>query len=397
MHAGEDTHMPDQEFDLDAYMTSKQKLDFDPELGRGTITFIPGDPPAGGNALLVDDRGRDVFAVDAILDDIALDGAPPELYPLIPPVVFRWCNIPDRLRSEIALKLRNSRVVYDETHPKAAAATERNRAWSRVVLWYLTTTLAGNVPIEARLADDNGAFQTLMADDLIKPSDKAVMSLRNAYITNFSVIGMRIVNTHMPAERPNLGPLIASMKPNVAGFLRDFRKSIPFPRHLLGRPAPKSNDLWAVHANWLTILFAFGRSTEAQRAVLFNELLTADRHGSIMVSLGDNIISGTFVHPSRGQVLRDRQCGGFILEMIVRGLVAVDLEARTVRLTAEGANLLATMATLEDSFRYWEFIDRHDDTVDPDSLPSAHEWIMEFFNSMKTIADKVADHKDIAE
>jgi hypothetical protein len=113
-----------------------------------------------------------------------------------------------------------------------------------------------------------------------------------------------------------------------------------------------------------------------------------------MVSLGDNIISGTFVHPSRGQVLRDRQCGGFILEMIVRGLVAVDLEARTVRLTAEGANLLATMATLEDSFRYWEFIDRHDDILDPDRLPSAHEWIIEFFTKMKTIADEVAKKRD---
>jgi hypothetical protein len=396
MHAGEDTHMPDQEFDLDAYMTSKQKLDFDPELGRGTITFIPGDPPAGGNALLVDDRGRDVFAVDAILDDIALDGAPPELYPLIPPVVFRWCNIPDRLRSEIALKLRNSRVVYDETHPKAAAATERDRAWSRVVMWYLATTLAGNVPIEAHLVEDKDTVTKVMADDLIRPSDKAVMSLRNAFITNFSVIGMRIVNAHMPADRPELVPFIDSVKPKVARFLRDLRKSIPFPRHLPGRPTPKSNDLWAIHPNWLTILFAFGRSTEAQRAVLFNELLTA-RHGSILVSLGDNIISDTFVHPRRGQVLRNRRTGRFILEMIVRGFVAVDLKARTVRLTAEGTNLLANMAPIEDSFRYWEFIDRHDDTVDPDSLPSAHEWIMEFFNSMKTIADKVADHKDIAE
>jgi hypothetical protein len=116
-----------------------------------------------------------------------------------------------------------------------------------------------------------------------------------------------------------------------------------------------------------------------------------------MVSLGDNIISGTFVHPSRGQVLRSRQCGGSILDMIVRGFVAVDLEARTVRLTSEGANLLATMAPLEDSFRYWEFIDRHDDTVDPDRLPSAHEWIIEFFTRMKTIAEEVATNKDAAE
>jgi hypothetical protein len=387
--------MTDEAFDLEAYLASNQKLEFDPELARETITFIPGDPPPGFNPTLAGEREAKVFYVNAILDSASLNEAPYEMYPFIPPTILRWRGISARKRADIASRLLNSRIVYDETHPRATIDTNRDLAWSRVLIWYLVTTIAGNVPVEVR-RDGDHVGTTVMADDLIRASDKAVMSLRNSFMTNFGAIGMRIVQAHMPTQRPDLEAFTASVTPGVRKFVRDCSGWSRFAAEASERPF-KSFDLWVAHASWLKILFAFGKSTEPQRSVLFHELTKAERHEKIVATLGDSVVSDTFVHPDRGQVLRNRECGGFILEMIVRGFVAVDMEAKTIRLTDEGHSLVSALSPLEDSFRYWEFIDRDDDTVDPDRLASAHAWIIEFFTAMKKIADEVVPNKDATE
>lgn len=381
--------MTGERFDLDAYVASNKKLDFDTELGKTTVTFIPGDPPSGRSPSVQGADGS-VFFIDAILDSIVLDEAPYDAYPFVPPVIMGWKGIASRQRSEIAHKLLNSHIVYDEAHPKATADGDRDLAWARVLMWYLVTSIAGNVPIEVRFKGSEDAA-TMLADDLIEPEDKALMSLRNAFMTNFSVIGMKIVNAHMPAERPDIRAFSAATRPGVNKFLRDCSAWIRFPAG-----ESKNFDLWAAHANWLNVLFAFAKSTEAQRSVLFRELLTAEKHGTIIATLGDNIVSDTFVHPGRGQVLRDRQCGGFILEMIVRGLLSADMEAKTVHLTDEGRALISTLSPLEDRYRYLEFMHSHDDKVALDLLPEAHDWIIEFFTEMKKIEGE-ATNKDSAE
>ncbi|MNU27009.1 hypothetical protein D3C71_153940 [compost metagenome] len=381
--------MTDERFDLDAYVASKRKLDFDPELGKATVTFVPG-APRRIRTPQAPDEPEGVFFIEAILDSLVLDEAPYDAYPFVPPVILGWKSISSRQRAEVAHKLLNSHIVYDETHPKATADGDRDLAWARVLMWYLVTTIAGNVPIKVCLKGSEDAA-TILADDLIEPEDKAVMSLRNAYMTNFSVIGMKIVNAHMPAERPDIRAFSAATRPGVNKFLRDCSAWIRFPAG-----ERKNFDLWAAHANWLNILLAFAKSTEAQRSVLYRELLTAENHETIIATLGDNIVSDTFVHPARGQVLRDRHCGGFILEMIVRGLLSADMEAKTVNLTDEGRALISTLSPLEDRYRYLEFMHSHDDKVALDRLPEAHEWIIEFFTEMKKIAG-APTNKDSAE
>lgn len=381
--------MTDERFDLDAYVGSKRKLDFDPELGKATVTFIPGYPPSGREPSVQGADGS-VFFIDAILDSAVLDEAPYDAYPFVPPVILGWKGISSRQRAEIAHKLLNSHIVYDETHPKATEDGDRDLAWARVLMWYLVTTIAGNVPIKVCLRGREDSA-TILADDLIEQEYKAVMSLRSAFMTNFSVIGMKIVNAHMPAERPDIRAFSAATSPGVSKFLRDCSAWIRFPAG-----ERKNFDLWTAHASWLNILFAFAKSTEAQRSVLYRELLTAQNHDTIIATLGDNIVSDTFVHPDRGQVLRDRHCGGFILDMIIRGLLSVDMDAQTVRLTDEGRALISTLSPLEDRHRYLEFMHSHHDKVALDRLPEAHDWIIEFFTEMKKIAGE-ATNKEFAE
>jgi hypothetical protein len=364
--------MQDATADLELLLADRGRLSFDPALGKPTLTLVPGTSYGGRN-------DPDVYHVDRIIDDAIPNDLPYEAYPFIPPVMFGWSGWTQNKRSEIANKLLHSSVRYDELHHQAGTTRGSNSAWSRSMAWYLVTRIAGNVEIEVRLKDEpEKGFCRILADDLITPETKAMISLRNAYMTNFSVIGTRVLRAHMPMTLPDIGPARNAFAKEAADFIRTSRQWIQKERPF---------ELWAAHSCWLEIFFAFVRSSPEQRAVLFHEFRTVPKFNDMVVSLGDTIISGSFVDASRGQVIRKQYAAEPVVEMIARGFVEVKPEAMTLELTDAGRNLAVTLADLEEHFLYRKFMVLDDYAVDPEDLPAAHEWLLDFFRRMKAIAD----------
>lgn len=394
--------MTEETFDLDTYMASKGTLDFDPTCGRRTITLVPGRP---GREKLKGVDARDLLFPDNLVDDILFDDAPFDAYPLTTSATFGWKGISDKEKAQTAVAILGSDIVYDELHPLAELGDDDDNTWSRTLAWYLVTRLAGNVKIRVRfrfkrpseLKDyvndtlsmlDFKGFATIDADTLIPPDIKAVAALRNTFMSNFNAIGLRIIRAHMPANLPRLSDIQPHLSEESSKLLQSFRSCINQKRPF---------DHWAAHPSWLKAFFAFGKSTPEQRAVLYHILATSDKPMEAKVSIGDDIIGRSYVDAARGQVIRGVYVIEPIIDMISRGLLVIDSIARTLDFNESGHTLLETLKPLEPEFRYLEFFQTRDYKVDPDVLPHAQAWALDFFRSLKEIASQISEVSEAKE
>ena len=385
----------DETFDLDAYLASKGALDFEPELGRKTVTLVPGSP---GKDRLEKVDVRDLLFPDRLVKDLLFDDAPYEAYPLIPPAAFGWKEISRQKKAQTATAILAADIFYDEHHPLAGEGPDFDLSWSRATAWYLITRIAGNVRIKVRLnnpgRNGDAFFDTLKilnfpdgyveidADDLISIGQKEMAALRNAYMSNFSVIGIQLVRAHTPCVLPDL----ASITPHLSGEAEKFLECC---RTYIRRPKPQDN--WTSQPSWLTAFFAFGNSTQEQRCVLYLILATDANPRKAKVSLGDQIIGSAYVDATRGQGVRETYVVEPVLDMLSRGLVAIDPALKSLELTEHGRALLATLKPVEAEFRYREFFAHDGRGLEPGCLPTAQSWILEFFGKLKTMAAAPAE------
>lgn len=360
-------------------LEGRGRLSFDPDQGRPTVTLVPGDKKL--------DKAQDTSLIrpDTLLEDVTIDDIEESAYPLIPPPIFGWKHWKsERTRSQAAHAVKTSKIFYDEFHPAATRDVPKDLLYSRTMAFYLVYQIAGDVPIKVRLADMASLDsvereETIPVTELLTNSQKAMLSLRNAFMVNFKAIGMRILRAHMPTTPVDVSATVAALKPKVGRLLRSFSKEAY---------EEKPRDLWASHASWLTAFNQFCESGDRQRFVLYHEIAAAEEITRITASIGKNVVGGSFIDPERGQILRGRYILEPILDMVARGFIKADIDGKTFSLTDSGFQLHQALAPLKDDLRYYAFVDKDRDEVDPARIDEAHAWVIEFFTKARDIADK---------
>lgn len=366
--------------DTESLLTEKGTLSYDPDQGLRTLKIIPGErvgcSPDGS-----------LLHVDELLEDATIDELPETAYPLIPPVIFEWRSRQSvKMRAQAAHSIKTSKIFYDEFHAGVTRDFPQDLLYSRAIAWYLVTRIAGDVQVKVRLANLGDlkselaeTYETISASELLTDAQKAMLSLRNAYMVNFKGVCMRILHAHMPGTAGDVSATVEALKPKIGRLLKG-----------LSKEAYDTNprDLWASHASWFLAFTEFCESSEHQRAVLFREIMAAEEITRITASLGGTVVGGSLVDPDRGQILRGRYILEPILDMIARGFIEANLKNKTLCLTGNGFKLHQALAPLKDDFWYYSFVDKDRDEVDPARIDDALAWIIEFFTKAKAIADR---------
>jgi hypothetical protein len=382
------------EFDLQTHLASKGHLDFDPEAAKPMVIMVPGRQR--GKSISV--RGEShVINVTKAMTDLLIDDVPYEHFPFVPQIVFDWSDASEETRAHIGTALGRSSILYDELDVDVEKEiTEDDAKYSRVLAWYLITRTVGDFEIDARLRifgerrdleTDPPPIRKMMASELVEDVDIGTIIIRNAYMTNFNKIGMRIVRAFMSPSKPD----VRSLKRNFKGVMADYV------RHMAecAYQKPKASDLWASHGSWLPVLLEFSNSTAAQRAVAFEEITSADNPAKTRISLGSRIIGGSYVDPGR-DLLWFRYVAEPLLDMITRGLIECDTSNRMLALTDRGRKTADAFRPLEELLHSGEFRRRRGD-VAPEKIDLAEGWTMELFTRMKAIADDLPANIDNAE
>ncbi|NTF18252.1 hypothetical protein G6L37_07515 [Agrobacterium rubi] len=383
--------MTDEIFDLDRYLESKGGLEYDLEQARGFVTLVPGSPDKD-KVSGIDER--DILFPDLLVTDLLHDDAPYDAYPFFGPTTFGWNNGTPTKHAKVAATILGGRLRYDEYHELAGAGSDFDYMWSRTMVWYLVKNLAGDVEIEVRLRTpkdydserrSKGAFVTINIDDILNPDFKSLVATRNAYMSNFNVIGCKIIRQHQPDTLPSINAFQSQLAPEAWKFLKACRRYISVSPYF---------ELWTSHYSWLCTFFAFARSTEEQRAVLYHQLSTGSNPLKAPLSLGENIIGRSYVDPLRGPVSKRIYVAEPILDMLSRGFLTLDAESRTVSITEHGRSLHNAFTPVEQDFRLYDFVSLSDEGLSISNLIGAKEWLLSFFEKLKLIADAAAQTKD---
>lgn len=365
--------------DTESLLSEKGTLSYDPDQGPRTLKIIPGERIGSSPDGLL-------LHVDELLEDATINELPETAYPLIPPVIFAWRSRQSpRMRAQAAHSIKTSNIFYDEFHAGVTREFPQDLLYSRAIAWYLVTRIAGDVPVKVRLANLGDlkselaeTYETISASELLTASQKAMLSLRNAYMVNFRGICLRILHAHMPGTPSDVSATAEALKPKIGRLLKGLSKEAY---------GTNPRDLWASHASWFLAFTEFCESSEHQRAVLFREIMAAEEITRITASIGGTVVGGSLVDPNRGQILRGRYILEPILDMIARGFIEANLDSNTLNLTDGGFKLHQALAPLKGDFKYYSFVDKDRDEVDPARIDDALAWVIEFFTKAKAIAD----------
>lgn len=389
-----------EEFDLKSYLSDFGRLLTVEPGPRRRVTVEPGLPPAGVRAY--NEAARTIYP-EALIDQTYPTAIPSEVLPVIVGPSFKWRNAP--LGSRLAALIRDSDLDFiadfkDEDTPSwaelhAAYLINEIDPDATISIWSKPPASAdalrhpaSRMPGRNRLGTHQNDFhgypdysdlavrlrsetpdRTITAKawlDEQAPLDRAHWS----FITNFRILGVGLFARFCtPAD--NTDEILSAVRPEISKHIR---------RELLNG----SSNPELAHPAVLQRFVELIESTEAQRMVLFDQLVSARKHEDFRPTLGDTFICGNSFGTDHSGIRRAR----FPLEMlgvlIGAGAARVDFERRIIEPTPAGREVQAILARCADIREYQTVIvDSLIGRKNEDQLADLEGWIIRYFETLK--------------
>lgn len=401
-------------FDLASYLRDFGRLNTGEPGPRKRVTIKPGFPPVGERAY--NEAARTIYP-EALIDQTYPTAIPSEVLPVIVGPAFKWRNAP--LGSRLAALIRDSDLDFI-----ADFKDEDTASWAALHAAYLINEIdpdatisiwpkpyepanaprhpASRMPARQRLGTLGNRPPFSDTADFYGYPDYSGVSLRGgretpdrivtakawldeqapldrahwSFITNFRILGVRLFARFCtPAD--NADEILSAVRPEISKHIR---------RELLNG----SSNPELAHPAVLQRFVELIESTEAQRMVLFDQLVSARKREDFRPTLGDTFICGTSFGTDLAGIRRAR----FPLEMlgvlIGAGAARVDFERRIIEPTPAGREVQAILSKCADIREYQAvIIDSLIGRQNEDQLAELEGWIIRYFETLKQELEKL--------
>lgn len=361
----------EQEFDLKAYLKDLSTIPLiDNTYRPATLTLVPGSI----NKKEAIETAKSI-GTDAILFERQADKAPYEFYPMLVDQPYEWRF--SRF-GRTAATLSNRTFVYDElVDPKEACISSRLQAG------LIMHTFQPGVKFPVRLRSPEVVYQTMTGEELAATA-AVVGRFHASYVANFLVIGMKAFFTlgMVDPGSDNIDPL-GKLSPSASAAVTVAHS----------RTWATKCHLWTAYYDFMSVLFGMKRSTMNQRRMLYDQFTTTESFEDLKITIGGSIVSGYLAGTGRyTPAVKRTNFHSFVAELLVIGGACLDTDLQEIRLTDFGNKVAETFAALDDQDMMLKWYDPS--VCMPPNIPAdratyVDEWLLEYFTTMKAIADKL--------
>jgi hypothetical protein len=404
-------------FDLEGYLKDFGRLTYvRPREHRQTLVMKPGKPPEGKKS--VDENARVIYP-GRFLTSIFPTDIPETMLPMIVGPAFEW----DRgaMKWTVAKLILECDIVYDESEDDGQDLADL--AWQRMHAAYLVNEIAPGKEISVKewrgaadrpaleqprdeTPDDNAPedvadfFSELLATEDDDPFDfdgfdfdlgdehmnpglnrrtvtstawlAELMPIARAHFsfyTNSIVIGKKLFEHCTPAE--DLSGFVALLKEKP-------RKTAE--NHI--RWAKKSLNIYHAHA--YRYLAELAESTPAQRMDLFDQMVRVENAKHVRATLGDRLIVGSVFGTEDRIFRRAYDTFEFMMVLLTKGLLSVDVERRTFDITAGAWKVIDILRKCPHVNGYEDvLVDISAGTTPFSAATPLEDWVIHFFETLR--------------
>jgi hypothetical protein len=404
-------------FDLEGYLKDFGRLEYvRPRLPRPTLTLKPGKPPEGEKG--VDEFARVIYP-GALLDSIFPTDIPETMLPMIVGPSFEWQR--GVRKQTVAKMIIESDLVYDERATDITSLTDLG--WYRLHAAYLVNQIdpgreisvweqssgAGassheeprdKAPEEIAdfftdlLADDDPFADDAFGFDFESGDDQETegFARRTVAVTDWLAELMPIARAHFSFYTNSLviaKKLFGSCTPtrDLSAFLSLLKEK---PRKTAERYIKwGENNVHVYHAHSYRYLAALAESTPHQRTELFDQMVTVERVNDVRATLGDDVVAGYVFGSESSTLRRNHTTFDYIVALILYGLLAVDVERRTLEITEAGWKAVEILRKCPHIDGYECVIVDMSAGVSPFSAATALEgWVLNFFGTLHSVIEQ---------
>lgn len=408
-----------EDFDLEGYLKDFGRLTYvRPRDPKNKLVMKAGKAPQGGKA--VDVIAKVIYPCD-IMKAIFPTDIPEGMLPLMVGPSFSWHGA----KWNVAKMILDCDIVYDETGVDCDDLADLG--WWRLHAAYLVNEIAPGKEItvkEWRVAEkqddsspvdfllglledededpfsfdgfdavepfgseegDPFEFDTLDSDDdhpglrlvsrKVSVADWLAehMDIARAYFSFYTssiVIGKGLFEHCTPAE-------------DLSGFLDLLKEKPRKSADKLVKWAKPSLDIY--HAHSYRYIADFAESTAHQRMELFDQMTRVERAKHIRATLGDDLIAGNYFGTKSTTIRRTYNSFDFIMVLLLKGFLSVDVERRTFEITEGGWKVIEILRKCPHVSGYEGLIADISAGVAPFSAAKALEdWIPPFFEALRS-------------
>jgi hypothetical protein len=416
--------MEPENFDLPAYLKDFGRLNtVEPKSVRRRATMRPGMPPQGQAAF--NERARIIYP-EALLRESYPTAIPREALPIIVGASFKWSRPAGNHR--VAAVIRESELDFIVN-----SEDEDSGFWSALHAAYLVNeidptariSLRHGQPVEPWAAtlnpvpadrsplrrprfpsgpeirgrrhilpepshhDDGSDFSDMEFQGMSRSAPIRVVTAGEwlaeqlpldrahwSFITNFRILGIGLF-ARLCTPSGNTKEILDAVSPEIATRIQ---------RDLLG--GAKNPEL--AHPAVLQRFVELTESTEAQRLVLFDQLVSARKPEDFRPTLGDSFISGNSFGTDMDAVRRALYPLEMLSVLIGAGAARVDFDRRIIEPTPDGQKVADILSNCPDIREYQAVIvDSLLGRPKEGRLEALEEWIIRYFEALKLELSKL--------
>lgn len=403
-----------EDFDLEGYLKDFGRLTYvRPREPRKTLVMKAGKLPEGKKS--VDENARIIYPGE-LLTAIFPTDIPESMLPMMVGPSFSWSG-----RWNVAKMILESDLVYDETECESDDLADLG--WWRLHAAFLVNEIAPGKEItvkEWRIAEkeENSSAVDFLLGLLEPETDDDPFSFEDGFDfseddsfdfdsldTDEDHPGLRLIRRKVTST-----DWLAEYMPIARAYFSFYTSSIVIGKGLFARCTPaedlsgfldllkekprKSADKlvkWArlsldiYHAHSYRYIADLAESTEAQRMDLFDQMVRVEKARHIRATLGDGVIAGNFFGSEITTIRRGYNTFDFIVVLLLKGFLSVDIERRTFEITEGGWKVIEILRKCPHVNGYADVVTDISAGIVPFSAATALEdWIPPFFDALRT-------------